>query len=484
MVLPSPVLAGDWPDPSVIRVDEDEYVAVTTAGGWAPIVRLLRTPDLREWRIGGDILPALPGWAWKDFWAPEITKLGNGYAVFFSARSRNRKVGFCVGVATAPGLAGPWRAAPRPLRCGRYGSIDPFPTRDERGRLYLLWKEDGNDVDRPTPIFAQPLREDAGALLGRPRELIRNDRRWERRVVEGPAVVRRPDGYFYLFYSGNLCCTRKCRYAVGVARSPTLIGRWRKYPGTPILRGGNGWSCPGHGSFVDDGEGQLMYVFHAYRTGQERLAGRQVLVAPVSFGPSGWPAIGDGRPSPPSAGAAGTGFDEDFSAPYLGAEWEWPLRRTPGIAVGDGLRLRAPGRGAARIDGGVISRRVGTATYTATVILDRAALRGAAMGGLSAYRSGFEAVGISAGLGRVMVWQRRKGRFRKLRTSPLPPSPQVHLRMIGRGQHFRFEMSTDGGLWQRVGGTYRGHVEEAARLALTVGGARYALGRFISAKLE
>ena len=167
LALPAPILAGDWPDPSAIRVG-NETVAVATSEESAPIFRVLRSSDLRNWRIAGSVFTRPPRWAKQDFWAPEITRLSDGrFAVFYSALPRSGKTWLCLGVATAPAPEGPWRDMGRPLRCGKYGSIDPYLTRDERGHLYLLWKEDGNEFKKPTPIFAQKLREDGRRLLGR-----------------------------------------------------------------------------------------------------------------------------------------------------------------------------------------------------------------------------------------------------------------------------------------------------------------------------
>src|SRR5918998_4279415 len=296
LALPVPVLGGDWPDPSFIR-EGDGYTAVTTSGGWSPSFRILRSNDLRDWRIVGSAFRRPPRWARTRLWAPELTRLAGGYAIFYSALPRRKRSWYCLGVASAPSAAGPYRDRGRPLRCGKWGSIDPFPVRDEQGRLYLLWKEDGNEFDRPTPILAQRLSEDGRRLRGRPRELIRNTEPWEARVVEAPSVIRR-DGYFYLFYSANLCCSPSCAYAVGVARSPTLLGVWEKFSGNPILSGGNGWRCPGHPTIVPDEAGALRTLFHAYRSGTGVLAGRQLLVDEIAFGPDGWPRIGTGLPPP------------------------------------------------------------------------------------------------------------------------------------------------------------------------------------------
>jgi beta-xylosidase len=373
----------------------------------------------------------------------------------------------------------------RPLRCSSYGSIDPYPVRDERARLHLLWKEDGNGngFRRPTPILAQRLSEDGRRLLGRPRALIRNRSHWEGSVVEAPTVIRR-EGFFYLFYSGNRCCGEHCAYAVGVARSRTLLGRWEKYPGNPILRDGNDWRCPGHTSIVADPTGGYKALFHAYRAGAGLLVGRQLLVEDVTFGPDGWPRIGAGQPAAPLSGAPSTAFSDAFTGPALGAEWEWPIERPPGIRVMGGLRMRASRRGGARVDAGVLSRRPGTDRYVATATVERSALRGGALAGLASYESPAAAIGVAVGRRRLIVWRRRRGRYRVLAQTSAPPGPFVHLRLSGHLRTMRFDFSSDGLTWTPVGGEATTPIEESGRLALTVGGARRAVARFSEAGMS
>ena len=55
-----------------------------------------------------------------------------------------------------------------PLVCQEVGSIDAAAVRDENGRRYLVWKEDGNSrIKRPTPLWAQRLTEDGHPADGR-----------------------------------------------------------------------------------------------------------------------------------------------------------------------------------------------------------------------------------------------------------------------------------------------------------------------------
>ena len=46
----NPVLRGDYPDPSVIRVGND-YYATATASEWGPQFPILHSKDLVNWEI-------------------------------------------------------------------------------------------------------------------------------------------------------------------------------------------------------------------------------------------------------------------------------------------------------------------------------------------------------------------------------------------------------------------------------------------------
>ena len=340
LVLPAPLLAGEWPDPSVLRVG-NEHVAVTTTDDWAPIFRVARSSNLRDWRLTGAVFQTRPRWARSDFWAPELARIGGRYAVFYSALPhRRRRSWMCLGVATAATPDGPWRDAGRPLRCSRYGSIDPHPVRDERGRLYLLFKEDGNQFERPTPILAQRLREDGRKLLGRPRELFRADRRWEGTVVEAPQVVR-SRGWFHLLYAGNFCCSRDVRLRRGRgAVAPPAGPVAQAQQADPARRQRLELPRPRHGGGRRGGRPPGPVPRLPRRRGPDRRA------------PDAGGAVQDRRRRlaahrPRAAGAGAEArparrlvFSDAFAGP-LAIDWEWRLANPPRIETGDGLRLTA-----------------------------------------------------------------------------------------------------------------------------------------------
>ena len=265
----NPVMAGDFPDPTVIRVGGDYWATVTT-GGWAPHFSILNSADLVNWRVVGNVFQKAPDWVKGDFWAPEMIEDRGRFFVFYTARrdeGPKKRGTLCIAIASAPAPTGPY-IDNGPLVCEigelkNVGSIDAFFARDEEGQPYLVWKADGNDAepDQPTVIFAQRLSEDFRKLLGKRKEILRNTERWEKHVTEGSFIIRRGE-WFYHFYSGNACCGRGCDYALGVARSRKLLGRWEKHPANPILAANEMWQCPGHGSIVKTPAGRdyLLYL--------------------------------------------------------------------------------------------------------------------------------------------------------------------------------------------------------------------------------
>ena len=55
MLIENPILRGFNPDPSIIRVGEDYYIATSTFE-WFPGVQLHHSKDLVRWELVGQIL--------------------------------------------------------------------------------------------------------------------------------------------------------------------------------------------------------------------------------------------------------------------------------------------------------------------------------------------------------------------------------------------------------------------------------------------
>ena len=341
----NPVLAGDYPDPSVIRVG-DEYWATATTSEWAPLFPLLRSRDLVNWEHVGNIFERRPDWAVGNFWAPELFEHKGKFYVYYVGRKRGGPLSLAVATADKP--TGPWRDH-GPLIGQDAGSIDAFPVVDTDGTRYLIWKEDGNSRKQPTPLWIQKLSDDGLKLVGEMKELFRNDKEWENNLVEGPAVIRRGD-YWYLFYAANACCGRACSYGQGVARAKNLLGPWEKYANNPIVLGNDKWKCPGHGTLVRDKTGRDWFLYHAYAADTFTYVGRQGVLDLVAWKDDGWPVINNGKgvsiefalPLPDAVQQITPGFSDDFTSAKLMPQWQWPQNNEPRVSIGGGkLNLSA-----------------------------------------------------------------------------------------------------------------------------------------------
>lgn len=337
----NPIIAGDHPDPTILRIGST-YWTTSTSGDWEPVFSLFRSTDLRHWQPAGAVFPIAPAWASGDFWAPELVQAPHGVAVFYAARKKNGPL--CVAVATAPRANGPYTDH-GPIVCQSDGSIDPSTVSDTNGHPFLIWKEDGNSIGKPTPIWAQPLTPDLLHVTGEKFELIQNDpASWEGGVVEGPYIMRHA-GRFYLFYASNACCGTACHYAEGVARADRLRGPWTKDPANPIIRPNKYWRCPGHGTAVTAPDGKDYFIYHAYPAAAFVYLGRESVLDAITWTSDGWPVVDNNHgPSGDAEKDLPAPIEETFRSTELDPEWKWPIGHQPHLHTGNGvLTIQAEG---------------------------------------------------------------------------------------------------------------------------------------------
>jgi len=444
----NPVLPGDHPDPSIMRVG-DVYWAANTSAEWAPIYPLFRSTDLKKWQPAGAVFENPPEWAVANFWAPELTNDRGHIRVYYAARKRDGPM--CVGVATANAPEGPYTDH-GPMVCQNVGSIDPSFVRDAHGVPYLIWKEDGNSQNKPTIIYAQQTTEDGLKLVSAPHELIRNDVAWEGKVVEGPDIIRH-DGMFYLFYAGGACCGRKCDYAVGVARAGHLLGPWQKDPANPIVAENAEWRCPGHGTVVETPGGQDYFMYHAYAHTEFIYVGRESLLDRVDWGPDGWPTINHRRgPSGRSELNHPYTIDDQFKESHLRTAWEWPIDDRPDVREGNGLLTLAPQAAhAADPLAAILAMSVPALPFTAQVELKTAGLHTGELAGIAMIGDRNNAAGLGVRNGRLEEWRRDRGTFQTLASVPLHSSGSIYLRVqSSETVLMKLDYSADGTDWTEI----------------------------------
>jgi Glycosyl hydrolases family 43 len=259
-----PLEGADAPDPFVAVDGQRAWLFTTnTRVGNVPARRWSGDGDHL---VGTDALPRLPGWAAPGAtWAPAVTRAAGRWVLAFTARrsTGGTRARQCIGLATAATVGGPYVPEPDPLLCDarRGGAIDPSFVAGPGGRLWLLFKDDGNCCGLPTPIRSVPLTADGLGLAGEPTVLIDADQAWEGDLVEGPTMTRVGERWL-LLYSGNRWDAPD--YAVGAAWCDGPAGPCTKQDG-PALTSGGGMKGPGGTEFVAS---TSIVVFHAWSDDQ------------------------------------------------------------------------------------------------------------------------------------------------------------------------------------------------------------------------
>ena len=170
----SPRILAGYGDPAVLKTDEGYYL-LATSNDAADAFPILHSEDLLRWEHKGFVFPEgeQPEWTAKgrhvgDFWAPEMTRVGDEYWVAYTARQKSNAL--AIGLARASSPEGPFVDNGAPLITGDAinttgvpngamsgGVIDSHIFTDTDGTNYLFWKDDRNGI-WPRPL-AMLLRE-------------------------------------------------------------------------------------------------------------------------------------------------------------------------------------------------------------------------------------------------------------------------------------------------------------------------------------
>jgi xylan 1,4-beta-xylosidase len=340
----NPVLPGFHPDPSILRVGTDYYIATSTFE-WFPGVRLHHSADLVTWRpLRGALtetrLLDLTGTGDScGVWAPNLTYAHGQFHLLYTDVAT-----FAGGywdpqnyLVTAPRIDGPW-SDPVVLH-GR--GFDASLFHDEDGTTWMLSMiaDSRPGRDRFAGISIQQYDRETRRLTGPERMLFQGT---SAGLTEAPNLYRK-DGWYYLVTAEG---GTNWEHQVTVARSSHLLGPYLADPRGPLL---SSYGNPdlvlqkaGHGSLVSTPAGEW-YLAHLvgrpYTTRGRCVLGRETALQEVHWTDDGWPRIRGGVPaevinapvsinpekSGEMASAAAADID-DFDAPELGVDWS-TLRR-------------------------------------------------------------------------------------------------------------------------------------------------------------
>ncbi|HEY1607310.1 MAG TPA: glycoside hydrolase family 43 protein [Allosphingosinicella sp.] len=346
----NPILRGFNPDPSIVRVGADYYIATSTFE-WFPGVRIHHSRDLVHWRLAARPLNRASQLDMRGnpdscgVWAPDLSwKDGLFHLLYTDVKRYGRTTtagasgaslrDFHNVLVTAPAIEGPWSD---PVHLNSSG-FDPSFFHDEDGRSWLLnmlW-DHRPGRNRFAGIVAQEYDAAQRALVG---ERVNIFRGTPLGLTEGPHLYRRGDFYHLLVAEGGT----QWGHAVTMARSRDLFGPYALHPETPLLTARDRPDAPlqrtGHADLVETQAGETYAVYLCGRPLPNRgrcILGRETAIQKMAWGADGWlrPAEGEGAPVleteapdlPPSPWPA-MPVREDFDGPDLPPAFQW--LRTP-----------------------------------------------------------------------------------------------------------------------------------------------------------
>lgn len=267
----NPILAGNFPDPSVVR-DGKDYYLTHSSNDSTPGLLLWHSRDLVNWEPVGYALREFIG----DVWAPDLVFYKGLYYIYFPARVTNpdgksRQTCFVITARTASGL---W-SAPIDLNLG---GIDPGHVADESGNRYLY--VDGGRMIGLTPDGLQ--------TKGRLEKIYSGwayPEEWdvECMCLESPKLVSR-QGFFYLVSAQGGTAGPSTSHMIVVARSKSPAGPWVNSPLNPLLRTASRderWWSQGHGTLIEATDGTWWIMYHGFEN-DFRTLGRQTLLMPAN----------------------------------------------------------------------------------------------------------------------------------------------------------------------------------------------------------
>ncbi|WP_242494045.1 glycoside hydrolase family 43 protein [Salipiger sp. IMCC34102] len=264
MRISNPILPGFNPDPSIVRVGEEVFIATSTFE-WYPGVQIHRSRDLKNWELAArpldraSLLDMRGNPDSGGVWAPCLTYAdGRFWLVYSDMKRRDGAFKDCRNyLTTAPSVEGPWS---EPVYLNASG-FDASLFHDEDGRKWLvnmIWDHNQTGADRFGGIVIQEYDVGEARLIGKIRNIYCGT---DLGLVEGPHLYRR-DGFYYLLTAEG---GTEFDHAVTMARSRDLFGPYETDPIKHMLTAKDTGpehllQRAGHADIVEMGDGSLFMV--------------------------------------------------------------------------------------------------------------------------------------------------------------------------------------------------------------------------------
>jgi xylan 1,4-beta-xylosidase len=484
----NPILRGFNPDPSILRVGEDYYIATSTFE-WFPGVQIHHSKDLKHWRLLTRPLTRVSQLNMLGdpdscgIWAPCLSHDGEQFYLTYTDVKRygRTSVGGAAGASlrdfhnymvTARTIDGDWSD---PITMNSSG-FDPSLFHDDDGRKWLvnmLWDHRPGQ-NRFAGIVAQEYSRNEMKLSG---ERVNIFKGTPLGLMEAPHLYKRDGWYYLLTAEGGTAWN----HAVTMARSRNVLGPYELHPDTYILSARNRPDAPlqrtGHADLVETQDGETYMAYLCGRPLKNRgrcTLGRETAIQKMQWR-DGW-LYTDGEPGVPQLETQAPKLEphpfppaperDDFDTPTLPIDFQWlrtPYPETIFSLTARPGHLRLYGRESigSLFTQSLVARRQQSHCYSAQTQMDFEPAHFQQAAGLVCYYGGnkFHYLHVSH--------DEMQGKHIRVMSAlpdapmgdaftspiPLPPGP-VSLRVEVDAERLYFAYRLDQGAWQRLPQTF------------------------------
>ena len=291
-IIQNPILRGFNPDPSIVRVGDDYYIATSTFE-WFPGVQIHHSRDLKNWQLLGQVLDRPSQLDMRGapdscgVWAPCLSYCDGLFYLVYS------NVGSFDGVwkdtpnylVTASSIHGPWSEPTFLMSRG----FDASLFHDANGKKWLtnmmLDHRAGKFFGGIQLQEYDPLQQ---KLVGEVKHIFAGS---ELGFTEGPHIYQRNGWYYLITAEGGT----EYGHAVTMARSRDIVGPYELHPQNPIISARNCPDAPlqktGHADLVCTQHAQWYAVYLAGRplTSRGRCTlGRETVIEQMEWRDDDW----------------------------------------------------------------------------------------------------------------------------------------------------------------------------------------------------
>ena len=301
----NPVLAGFYPDPSIVRAGDDYYM-VHSSFSYYPGIPIFHSKDLVNWTQIGHVLdrpsqlPVDSLGISRGVFAPTIEYHDGTFYVLNTLVDAGGNF-----MVTATDPAGPWSD---PIWLDRVGGIDPSIFFDDDGKVYVI----NNDAPEGTPLYpghrAVWIREydlETNRSISEPKVIINGgvDLSTKPIWIEGPHLMKVNGEYILHAAEGGTGPD----HSQVVLKGNNPLGPFTPGPNNPILTQRHipvdrefPVEYTGHADMVETASGEWWTIFLGVRPydGRNFNTGRETFLLPVTW-KDGWPVILEGDAAVP-----------------------------------------------------------------------------------------------------------------------------------------------------------------------------------------